>query len=359
MIKPELKYIVVLFSVLFFIGCKSEPKTNDKPSTHKPIALKLIAPEHEAQYDIGDEINFNIQVLHPDEVIDLTLHVNDSIYQEDIKPESQTIKISTVRAKAGWTTLFLTYKDSNGNQKGATRNVFLFSDIVPEKQFANILQTFSHNEKSYTQGLEFYNGKLYESTGSGDYSQSFLAEVDLATGNIIKQANLENRYFGEGITILNDTIYQLTWRSHKCFMYNMDFEKIGEFNYEDEGWGLCNNGKSLIMTNGTSKIVWRNPRTFEIEKYIYAVNNMNDINQLNEIELINGNLFINVYTENFIIEVDTTNGKVINQINCSDLVKEGRVGRADVLNGIAQDPETGKIYMTGKLWPSLFEVEFE
>ena len=351
------KYALCLVLFLTFIGCTSDPEP-EKPKP-APISLKLLAPNHQQQYTIGEVINVNIQVLHPENVVDLTLKINDTVYSENIKPETQTIKIPTDSARVGWNTIFLTYKDENGRLKGSTRNVILFSDTAPEEKSATIINSFPHNPDSYTQGLEFYNGRLYESTGSGDNSQSFIAEIGLIGGNIIRKVDLDNRYFGEGMTILNDTIYQITWRGQKCFMYNMAFEKIGEFDYDGEGWGLCNNGKSIIMTDGTSKVVWRNPRTFEIEKEIYAFTDQTDIVALNEIELINGNLFCNVYTKNYIVEMDTATGKVLTTIDCSALVEKGKTQFADVLNGIVYDKVNQKTYMTGKLWPLLFEVEFE
>ncbi len=348
--------LVIILMTLVIISCKEEVKPKNGA---RKISLKLVGPDHDSQYTIGEAVNVNIQVLHPEDVVDLTLMVNDTIYQENIKPETQTIKIPTENAKVGFTTIFLSYKNKDGKSKGATRNIVLFSDLVPEQKIADIVETYPHKTNAYTQGLEFYDSRLFESTGSGGVSKSFIAEVDLTTGQQERSVELDPQYFGEGISILNDTIYQLTWQKQKCFLYNMNLEKIGEFDYEGEGWGLCNNGKSLIMTNGTSKIVWRNPQTFEVEKAIYAFNDQSDVPALNEVELIDGKLVSNVYRSNYLVEIDTTTGKVIAQIDCSGIVNAGQTESSDVLNGIAYNPANQKIYLTGKLWPSLFEVKFE
>ena len=168
---------------------------------------------------------------------------------------------------------------------------------------------------------------------------------------------MDEAYFGEGITILNDTIYQIVWQKQKCFVYTLDFKQVNSFDYEGEGWGLTNNGKSIIMSNGTAEIVWRNPRTFKIEKKIYAFSNENDFQNLNELELIEGKLMANVYTQNYMIEIDTSNGKVLSKIDCAGIVEKGMVGNANVLNGIAYNPNSKKTYLTGKFWSQLFEIQ--
>jgi glutamine cyclotransferase len=219
------------------------------------------------------------------------------------------------------------------------------------------MKSYPHEKSSYTQGLEFYKGKLYE--GTGQKSQSILGEVDLNTGKILRKIDLATDYFGEGITILNDTIYQITWSEKTCFVYDLNFNIIKQFSYEGEGWGLCNDGTYLIMSNGSSEIVWRNRHTFEIVKRIYIFNDETEIDNLNELELINGKLYVNVYQEDRIIAVDPATGKVLEDIDCSGISKDGRTPGTDVLNGIAYNPETGKTYITGKWWPKLYEVKFE
>jgi len=349
---------ILLFSILIFgcIECTTEEDTSDKP-VKQLIPVQLINPSFDTQYSGGANIIVDIKVNDASKLKTINLYIADTLYAENLKLESQQINIPTANGKVGFINLYLEYTDSEGIKHRDNRRLIVFSDITPKHQFANIVNTYIHNSTAYTQGLEFYKGKLYESTGQK--GASLIAEVDLYSGNHSRTINLAPQFFGEGLTILNDTIYQLTWQSRVCKLYDMEFNSIGEFHYEGEGWGLTNNGKSIIMTNGTSEIVWRNPQTFEIEKTIYAFADQQDYQLLNEIELINDKLFANVYTTNNIVEIDTTFGKVISVISCDNIAIEGRVGGADVLNGIAYNSLTKKTYLTGKLWPKLFEVTFE
>lgn len=349
---------VLLFSILVFgcTDCTTDEETIDKP-VKQIIPVQLISPAFDTQYSGGENIIVDIKVNDATQIKNLNLYINDTLYASDLSLKSQKITIPTTGGKVGFINLYLDYQDIEGTQHRDNRRLIVFSDITPKSQFANASNIYTHNTNSYTQGLEFYKGKLYESTGQK--GASLIAEVDLHSGNKIRTVDLAPQFFGEGLTILNDTIYQLTWQSRVCKLYDMEFNSIGEFHYEGEGWGLTNNGKSILMSNGTSEIVWRNPQTFEIEKTIYAFADEQDYQQLNEIELINDKLFANVYTTNTIIEIDTTLGKVLSVISCDNIAIEGRVSGADVLNGIAYNPLTKKTYLTGKLWPKLFEVTFE
>ena len=358
MTKLNFKYLFGLSLIIFgFTMCTPDDDNEHANTPKKVIPAKIKSPANETQYVTGDVLAVDIEVNDASKIKTMDLYVDDTIFAENLKLETQTINIPTDNGKVGWVDLYLAYSDKDGKPHRDNRRVTFFSDKVPNQLFATKIATYPHSKTSYTQGLEFYNGKLYESTGQK--GQSLIAEVDLATGNQYRFKNLDAQYFGEGITILNDTIYQLTWQANVCFLYDMDFNKIGELQYEGEGWGICNDGKSMIMTNGSSEIVWRNPQTFEVEKTIYAFGDQDSVVNLNEIELINGKLYINVYMENKIIEVDTATGRVISNIDCSSLALEGQIDGANVLNGIAYNPITGKTYLTGKLWPKLFEVKFE
>ena len=357
--KSKIFYIGLLtffVASLTMVACDNgEKDDHDTPKNNIPV--KILSPAHETQYNLGDVVRLKIEVSDSSKISNFSLYIEDTLFLDNIKPESQTINIPTENGKVGFIDLYLAYNDTDGKPHRDNRRIVFFSDEVPNQLTANIVNTFPHSKTSYTQGLEFYKGKLFESTGQ--VGTSLIAEVDLLTGNQHRFKNLDAPHFGEGITILNDTIYQITWQSNICFLYDMAFNKIGELPYEGEGWGLCNDGKSIIMTSGDSEIVWRNARTFEIEKSIYAFNDQTDITQLNEIELINGKLYINVYTTNNIVEIDTMSGKVLSTIDCNSIAIEGRIAGSDVLNGIAHNPETGKTYITGKWWPNLYEVTFD
>jgi glutamine cyclotransferase len=198
---------------------------------------------------------------------------------------------------------------------------------------------------------------LYESTGN--FGQSIIAKVDLSTGNHLQKVALENQYFGEGITLLNGEVYQITWQQNKCFVYKQaDLTLVKEYSYNGEGWGLCNNGKQIIMSDGTEKLVFRNPSTFAIERTIQVYNNIGPVTQLNELEYQDGKIYANVWRTNTIVVIDEITGKVLAEIDANEIEKAGK-GGGDVLNGIAFNSDKNLWYLAGKNWPKLFEVTFE
>jgi YVTN family beta-propeller protein len=206
--------------------------------------------------------------------------------------------------------------------------------------------------------LEFNEGKLFEGTGDPNQAgETVIAEVDLKTGAIVRKMGLDASHFGEGITILGNELYQLTWKNQKCIVYNKsDFTSIKELTYTGEGWGLCNDGKSLIMSDGSERIYFRSPKTFDVERTIEVYTDQGPIARLNELEYVDGLIYANIWTSNNVAVIDPATGKVIATIDATQLVQEGK-GNGEVLNGIAYNSATKKLYMTGKFWPKLFEVK--
>lgn len=353
----KLGALSILVSV-FLIGCKgdSEDPANIIVTT-SPIPVQITAPINEEQYVVGDSILLQIGVNNAEGISELSVYVNDSVFAQNLPISAQTITIpTTTNSKVGPTTVIIKYKNGKGEIAQESRKVIFFSDLTPIERQAEIVKTFAHAKTSYTQGLEFYKGKLFE--GTGQYNQSVLAEVDLTSGMKIREHALEGSVFGEGITILNDTIYQITYKSELCYVYDMNFKLIKTFTYTGEGWGLCNDGKYLMMSNGSDEIVWRDPNTFVEVKKITVYDNESNVDMLNELELINGRLFANLYTDTRLVEIDTATGKVLSYIDCTTLMLDSKEPGNDVLNGIAYHPETKKIYLTGKWWSKLYEVRF-
>lgn len=265
-------------------------------------------------------------------------------------------KLTFVGDKVGTYSFDLLIKTTDGKDFIDSRSIRILSDIEPRLMQANIVKTYPHNTESYTQGLEFDGNELYESTGLNGKSR--IQQVELETGKMLRKLQLDGTYFGEGLTIVNDKIYQLTWQSGRCFTYNFsgNFELTGDMSYVGEGWGLCHDDKNIIMSNGTEFIVFRNPSNFVEVRRIQVYNDRGAITQLNELEYIDGKIYANVYQTNIVVVIDPETGRVVEQISCDKLYVEGR-GMGDVLNGIARHP-SGKVYMTGKNWPKLFEVNF-
>jgi len=222
-----------------------------------------------------------------------------------------------------------------------------------------ILNTFPHDTNAFTQGLVFLDGKLFESTGL--YGHSTLREDDLLTGRVLHNVTIPERYFAEGLAVLNGKAYQLTWQSEKGFVYDAaTFRLEKEFSYAGEGWGLATDGHSLILSDGTSQIRFFDPATFKVERNIQVTVRGQPIEELNELEYIRGEIFANVWHADQVVRIDPTNGVVTGIIDFTGLLAAGAVDpNAAVLNGIAYDIASDRLFITGKLWPKLFQVRLK
>lgn len=247
---------------------------------------------------------------------------------------------------------------NNGNPRSEDFKVDKSSASLSKRYVPKVIRIYPHNLDSYTQGLFFYNDFLFE--GTGQYGQSSLLKVDIVTGNILKSVKLSPIFFGEGITLFNGKIFQLTWENQKGFIYNLNtFEKIGEFLYSGEGWGLTCDETYLIMSDGSNFINFLSPDTFELIKTIMVVrNDGSPVYNLNELEFINGLIFANVYMSNEIVMINPTNGKVEGSIDISSLALQlDFPENAEVANGIAYNSKNGHYFITGKYWSNVFEIE--
>lgn len=224
----------------------------------------------------------------------------------------------------------------------------------------NVIASYPHDTSYYTEGFQLYKDYLFESTGN--YGVSKLVKVDVKTGKPVKELSLNEKYFGEGLTVLNDTIYQMTYREKTGFVYDMNFKQIRTFTYETEGWGMTTDGKSLIMSDGSSNLYYRDPKNFSTQKIVSVLDNNGPVSNVNELELVDGYIYANIWNTNDIIKIDPSNGHVIGKMDCSGLLeKKGLPGPnydiGNVLNGIAYDPTKKTLLITGKLWPLIFEVQ--
>lgn len=218
----------------------------------------------------------------------------------------------------------------------------------------NIVNTYPHDPAAFTQGLVFDNNRLYE--GTGLRGQSSLRKVELETGKIIKMYELPQKYFGEGITLYKDRIIQLTWQSHTGFVYDKDtFTVLKEFSYSTEGWGITHDGNTFIMSDGTSTLYFLDFETFEIVRTLDVYDD-EPVTRLNELEYINGEIYANVWLTDRIAIISPDTGKVTGWIELEGLLPAGDQ-QPDVLNGIAYDVDNDRLFVTGKLWPYLFEID--
>jgi glutamine cyclotransferase len=214
-----------------------------------------------------------------------------------------------------------------------------------------------HDPNAWTQGLLIDHGKLYESTGQ---KQSYIGIVDVRTGTPDKKVTLDDKYFGEGITILNNKIYQLTWQSHVGFVYDLKtFRKLREFEYATEGWGLTHDNQHLIMSDGTEKLIYLDTVSLKPVKTIQVKDKNGFVSQLNELEFMDGYILANQWQTNRILKIDPRTGMVVGTLDLTPLAQEAKMDnpRADVLNGIAYHPTTKLLIVTGKLWPSAYVLQ--
>ncbi len=209
-------------------------------------------------------------------------------------------------------------------------------------------------------GMKMENGQLYE--GTGLEGKSKLLNVDLATGKINKAVDLGAEYFGEGICILKDKIYQLTWQNRKVFVYDKStFNLLQTFSIETEGWGICTDGQNLIVSDGTNKLSFYDPEKFQLIKELFIKEKNANIYHLNELEFVDGSVYANKWNSDLVYRIDPVSGKVTGKLNLSALTKKAQAAHpeADVLNGIAFNSQSGNFYVTGKRWLTLFEVKLD
>lgn len=232
------------------------------------------------------------------------------------------------------------------------------AESKPLKQYSiKVIETLHHDRNAYTQGLFFNNNQLYES--AGQYNESSFRKVDVKTGKVLRRLNFDAQYFVEGSCVIDGRLYILTWKEHKCFVYDIEsFKYLGELYNPREGWGLTSNGKELLLSDGSDKIFFLDPMTFAVNKTISVTINGKSLQYINELEVINGDIWANVYGEDYIIIADITTGVVKGVIDCNNLLPMSlKNGTTDVLNGIAYNPLTKSIYVTGKYWPKMYRIE--
>ena len=261
--------------------------------------------------------------------------------------------------------IICTLSACNGNDKPVDPGTDDNSNPAPPIIGYNVVKVYPHDTSSYTEGLIWYNNELYES--AGNHKESKLFKADIATAKANKTLKLDDKYFGEGIAILNDKIYQLTYQEHKVFVYDLNtFKKIKEMEWPHEGWGMTTNGKELIISTGSSNIYYVNPEDFKIIRMIGVTDNYGPVSNINELELVNNVLYANIWTTNYIYKIDPESGKVLGKMDFTGLLAKSGVQydpslyedtTNNVLNGIAYDSAKNSFYITGKRWPALFEIK--
>jgi len=339
---PLFKFLIIIILSVTITSCGSN--TNSKKndfSINSSIKGKSVSNNETLSLSINNPKNHKI-----DSIV-YTLNGKQITAKQDLK----SIKLGKQTIEAN------IYYD--GKNQVATLSIIIVNSEAPKVFTYNIINEYPHDITSYTQGLEFFNDNLYESTGQR--GESKLRKLDYKTGEVLNNINLANEYFGEGLTILNSSIYQLTWQSNIGFVYDIEtFDKKSSFKYgkSKEGWGLCNNGKTLYKSDGTESIWILNANTLTEKEKLQVYTNKGKIGNLNELEWINGKIYANIYQRNGVAIINPKNGAVEGVIDFSPLKKLVKQHQGlDVLNGIAYNSVTNTIFVTGKRWDKLFEVE--
>ncbi len=258
--------------------------------------------------------------------------------------------------------LFILISCSTDTKKPEEKVIPKTEELVASIDY-DVLGKIPHDVNSFTEGLLFNDGKLYESTGSPEnlpQTKSVFGIVDTITGKINVKAELEKKYFGEGISILNGKIYQLTYKDQIGFIYDAKtYKQTGRFTFKNkEGWGMTNDGTSLIMSDGTNTLTYLDPATLKEIKTINVTNGGYAEDALNELEYIDGYIYANIWTKNYVVKIDPATGKTVGIIDLFSITDESKTANpdADVLNGIAYDSTRKKLYITGKDWPRMFQI---
>lgn len=342
-----------VFLVLLLISCTDSKEETEKPSSPRiRKSTSVVSPEQNQNVTRGEQITVELSSSEDFNIDSVEVTVGDvtsTFYQPTFDVEIPTRRVGT------WRLLIKAFKGESSETH--YRKVIILPENAPEELTYTIENTYPHDTDDYTQGLLIKDGVLYESTGQN--GKSTFKKKSLTTGETLQVVNLASNLFGEGLAILNDEFYQLTWTSGKGFVYNMNMEQVRTFNYQVQGWGLTTLGDELVLTDETEKLYFIEPQSFTTQREIEAYTNEGKIDSLNELELIDGLIYANVYQEDFIVVIDPETGEVLQKIDCSGMLTDEEADEADVLNGIAYDPDSGRIYVTGKWWPKLFEVTFQ
>lgn len=343
------KIVAVTGLVLSMVSCGNT-------SEAEKDLFSIVIKNQKKGYTVSDKVSVSLD-NKKNKTIDSVVYSLNSERLASSEKNNEAL-LSLANQKLGKRTINATVY-SDGDTYSAEKDIILLASEKPKLYTYKILETYPHDIEAYTQGLEFENNVLYESTGQ--YKHSSLRKTDLKTGEVLENVSLADSYFGEGLTILNDKIYQLTWQEKTGFIYNLsDLKKTGAFVYGEskEGWGLCNDGTTIFKSDGTEKIWSLNPDNLAEEGYIELYTNTSKIPRVNELEWVDGKIYANIYERDAVAIVNPSNGAVEGVIDFSDLKdKVTQHDALNVLNGIAYNGEANVLYITGKNWDKLFKVE--
>ncbi|MDH4403333.1 MAG: glutaminyl-peptide cyclotransferase [Flavobacterium sp.] len=343
----KLNFLSIILLGAIIVSCNGSKSATEKYFSFDESKFK-------SEYNNDDSLSFGLLNGENKKIDSIVYFVNDKNIgsKKNLNPHTFSLKDQ----KLGYQNLkALVYFE--GENQEITSRVELVSNVTPKLLNYKILNTYPHDTSSFTEGLEFFRDTLYEGTGLRGFSK--LLKTDYKTGKIYKSLKLEDQDFGEGITFINNQLFQLTWEEKKGFIYNVNTWKVEKtFTYDKpiEGWGMTNDGKVIYQSDGTEKIWKMNPANQKMIDYVNVYSGSSKIKSVNELEYINGKIYCNIWQKDAIAIVNPENGKVEGIINLASLRKFIKYKEAEVLNGIAYNPMTKTIFVTGKKWEKLFEI---
>lgn len=350
----NLRLFAIFIVIAMFISsfsCSNKSNRSRKP------AVQITVESVHRKIIFGDDINIGISVKLKDGDLRETKIFMDSVLVTSSNKEEFTHTLKKFKNLGKYTLKIVSIK-TDGVEGVYFKTFEVLSDIVPEQNGYELIQSYPHNEAFFTQGLEINNGYLYE--GTGENNKSGLYKTNLKTGKILQSVKLADRYFGEGITIFNNRIFQLTYKHKTAFVYELEnMALIDSFQYASaEGWGLTHDEQHLIMSNGTNILTYIDPVSYKPVKKIQVYDDNNPVQYLNELEYSDGFIYANIWGTNLIVKIEPATGRTIAKINLDGILTMTNPDKpVDVLNGIAIDPVTKKMYVTGKFYPKLFEIK--
>ncbi len=337
---------LLIISILVIAGCKAKQEG----------AFYFLSPEEGSSVRKGQNLTLKLAGA---EGFDSVRYLLDTTF---LASKKDTLPLTVSTSKLSFGIKVLSARIYNGsNYKETTTNIVLLPSKAPVQYSYTVVNSFPHDTTSFTEGLEYHDGFIYESAGLK--GSSSLRKTDLRTGKVLQKVDLDSLYFGEGITIVGDKIIQLTYREGVGFVYDRNtFKKLGEFPYQAgrEGWGLYFDGEHILNTDGSNVIYLLNKDTYQKEGSVEVYDNKGAVNSLNELEVIDGKIYANIWQKDIIVVIDPVTGEVEGEIDLTNLYPpEKRNPNADVLNGIAWDAAGKRLFVTGKKWDKLFEIKIK
>lgn len=355
--------VLVSLILVWSISCSGKPGNREEKSEEpaaisdsEKVTVKIVSPEENTEFRLNDPIGVRLTVEGSNRADSIVISF-DSRKAATIRSEPWEYTIPPAfTVTTGRKSLKVTAWRGGKSAASVTRFMIVYADKAPVRYGYRVIHAYPHDREAFTQGLFYYKGLLYE--GTGQETGSSLREVDLQTGKVMRQHNLDASLFGEGITLYNDRIFQVTWENKVGFVYDRaTFKVINKVYYPTQGWGLTTIDNRIVMSDGTNVLYFYEPESFTAISRLEVYDDKKMIDSLNELEYINGEIWANIWMSDEVARIDPVSGKVKGYIDLQGLLSESdRLPETDVLNGIAWDEAGKRIFVTGKRWPKLFEI---